>query len=490
MDKAEDLASGTFYLTLMQASQYAIVFVFYIIVARVLSPGEVGSFSLLLMVMGVFNTLTLLALNNAVIRYISESLGRGDEESAIASSRSAFKLILCVSIPALILAFALSPTIACYVGTGVLDVLCILASAFMLNLTSYYGALMFGFNMFREVSLQNIIYVFSSRILGVSIAYLGFRVLGLSVGFLAGSAITLLYSLFVLRGRIKPCHKGFPSEELLRFSMPLYGGNVILLVQGWLDVAILSSLVGLGGTGTYYIAASSIAPLTILWTPLSSALFPTLSYINGKGDSKEIEETHRKVLNLATAVILPLSTALASVSHTALSIAYGERYSEASIPLSILSAFAILNAYTSIYSTELQSVGKTKPIFKAGVASTLTYIALLLLLTAPLRQVGAALARASVAIVGFMILYRELGLRLPENLKKSLTVAVIIAAAVAPIELLLQTNTGIKASVEAIAFAITLPIAYKITKPLNRGEMELMKKMVPQKLIQLADYVR
>ncbi|MGB9672458.1 MAG: hypothetical protein ACPLZY_04865, partial [Candidatus Norongarragalinales archaeon] len=68
---------------------------------------------------------------------------------------------------------ALSPTIASYVGTGVLDVVCILASAFMLNLTSYYGALMFGFNMFKEVSLQNIIYVFSSRILGVSMLVVG-----------------------------------------------------------------------------------------------------------------------------------------------------------------------------------------------------------------------------------------------------------------------------------------------------------------------------
>jgi hypothetical protein len=45
MGKAEDLASGTFYLAIIQASQYITVFVFYIIVARVLSPGEVGSLS-------------------------------------------------------------------------------------------------------------------------------------------------------------------------------------------------------------------------------------------------------------------------------------------------------------------------------------------------------------------------------------------------------------------------------------------------------------
>lgn len=65
MDQAKTLASGTLYLALMNATQYATAFIFYIVVARILSPSEVGSFSLLLMIMTAFNTLTLLALNNA-----------------------------------------------------------------------------------------------------------------------------------------------------------------------------------------------------------------------------------------------------------------------------------------------------------------------------------------------------------------------------------------------------------------------------------------
>jgi O-antigen/teichoic acid export membrane protein len=87
MGQARTLASGTFYLTLMNAIQYVTAFMFYVVVARILSPSEVGSFSLLLMVMAVFNTLTLLALDNAVIKYVSESLGRGGEEEAWACSK-------------------------------------------------------------------------------------------------------------------------------------------------------------------------------------------------------------------------------------------------------------------------------------------------------------------------------------------------------------------------------------------------------------------
>lgn len=482
MSQFKAVASGTFYLTIMQASNYAMAFAFYVLVARILSPGEVGSFSLLLMAMGVFNTLTLLALNNAVIKYVSESLGRGDEEKASASSRKAFKLILGTSLPALLVGFTLSPTLSYYTGAGILDIVCILASAFTLNLTSYYGAVMFGYSMFKEVSLQNILYTFSSRLFGVLLAYLGCRLLGLSLGFLVGSAITLLYSLLVLRGRLKPSSGSYPSRALLKFSIPLYGGNIIGLVQGWLDIAILSSLVGLGGAGIYYIAVSSIAPLTILWTPLSSALFPTLSSINGRGKVKEMEEMHGRMLAVATAIILPLGIALASVSQTALSIAYGEKYAEASIPFSILASLAIVSAYTSIYSTELQSVGETKPIFMAGVASTLTYVALLAALVAPLKQVGAALARATMTIVGFTVLYRELGMKAPRNLGKSVMVSVVLAATLTPIELCFKTNVYMKASIEALAFAIMLPVAYKLIKPLEGEELRLIKTMIPQRI--------
>jgi hypothetical protein len=46
----------------MNATQYATAFIFYIVVARILSPSEVGPFSLLLMIMAVFNTLTPIEL--------------------------------------------------------------------------------------------------------------------------------------------------------------------------------------------------------------------------------------------------------------------------------------------------------------------------------------------------------------------------------------------------------------------------------------------
>jgi O-antigen/teichoic acid export membrane protein len=482
IDRSEDLASGTFYLTLMQVSYYALAFMFYIIVARVLSPSEVGSFSLLLMAMVVFNTLTLLALNNAVIKFVSEGLGRGDIEYSHSASTTALKVVLYVSLPALFAGFVLSPIISSYINVRVSDVVYILSSAFILNLTSWFGAVMLGYSLFRQVSLQNILFQFLSRVLGLLLAYIGLRVTGLSLGFLIGSSATLLYSLVVLRERLRFSRGSFPIRRLFDFSLPIYGHNIIGLLQGWLDVAILSGVAGLSAAGTYFIAVSSVTPLTILWVPLSSALFPTLSFLEGSGDKEASKIVRDKSLKVATAIILPLSAALSSVSYTALSLVYGSRYAEASIPFSILGAISILSAYSSIYSAELQSKGFTRPILIAGLLSVVAYLLLLAILAAPFRQVGAALARAAMVIVSFATLYRKASIPLPANLWKSLLSAIIVGGVLIPLEFFLNVGLYLKAFVELVVFIASFGLTFMFMKPVNKDDVELLKTAIPMKI--------
>jgi O-antigen/teichoic acid export membrane protein len=167
--------------------------------------------------------------------------------------------------------------------------------------------------------------------------------------------------------------------------------------------------------------------------------------MNGYGDRGQVLEVCERALRIATAIVLPLSVALASVSETALSIAYGRAYAEASLAFTVLASLSILSAYASIYGSELQALGRTRPIFLAGVTSIVTYVVLLATITKPLGQVGAALARAAMIAVGFSVLHREVGAKLPSNLDKSLVVATALASTLAPIELFARTSIYLKA---------------------------------------------
>jgi hypothetical protein len=124
-------------------------------------------------------------------------------------------------------------------------------------------------------------------------------------------------------------------------------------------------------------------------------------------------------------------------------------------------------------------LGRTRPIFLAGAASTTAYVVLLATITKPLGQVGAALARAAMIAVGFSILYREVGAKLPSNLDKSLLVAMALASTLAPIELFVRTSIYLKAFVEASVFVVVALLAFKLVKPLDDHEIGLLKAMIP-----------
>jgi O-antigen/teichoic acid export membrane protein len=210
-------------------------------------------------------------------------------------------------------------------------------------------------------------------------------------------------------------------------------------------------------------------------------LLPTLSWINGSGRKEEIAELHRRSIRIATAIILPLSVALASVSHTALSIVYGGKYAEASLPFTILALSTILTAYTSILSAELQSVGKTKPIFLAGLTSTAAYALMLAATASWLGQVGAALSRALMAAAGFLILYRKADVKGFGNLNRSLAASAAVAATLTPIEFFLETAAYVKALAEAAALLIVAFACFKLIKPLESEEIKVVKSIVPWK---------
>ena len=72
------VASGAAWLYVMQVVDYSLVFAFYVVVMRSLPAAEVGSYSLLSSLVMGFVTFTLLVLNSAAIKLVSEHLGRGE----------------------------------------------------------------------------------------------------------------------------------------------------------------------------------------------------------------------------------------------------------------------------------------------------------------------------------------------------------------------------------------------------------------------------
>jgi len=480
---SKKVAKGTGCLTAMSLIDSGVAFAFYFAASRILTTSEVGQISLFFLTIGIFNTLTLLALNSSVIKYVSENVGIGRLDTASNVFRKALHLLTLVSIPSLILSAAISPLISRISGIDPWITLLALSSAFILNYTSMMGGAFFGLTLFGTVAAQNIIFYISSRGLAVLFAF-GYGIKGVAFGFLAGALICLAYSIFGMRGRLPSPRGSFSIRPLLGYSLPLYGFNILALGQGWIDVAVLYMLsADLSVVGIYYLIASSSAMLSVLWTPLTSTLFPAMSLKNAESGVEGVKGMIGTSARAIFMVVLPLSIALAAVSRTAITIAYGTEYGQASLAFTILAVTAIVPALSSLYATVLQALGRTRPIMAAGAISLMVDVIVLAVAVPVLSAVGAALARALMSLTMLIVLYGQVrgGFRINVPWK---TVAFSLAAA-APLVIIERQITAdaiTKGIMEITAFTIAVAACARIFKPINEKDRTLLEAILPTRL--------
>ncbi len=361
------VARGTAYIAVQNALQYVTSLLFYVAASRILTTEDVGRITLLNFTLTAFNVLTTFSIPVASAKFISESVGRGRFDEASAASRTALTLVLAISLPSLILASASSPWLSdTYFGTGGGAALFLItfASAFLLNLTTLYGAEMRGLGMFAEMAAANIAFFLSSRLIGIILAWIGHGVLGVVSGWLTGAVICLIISRYLLRGRLQAeGAKPFPKRLMINYSYPVFAHTATGFIQSWADVVILYAMTSdLAMEATYYLAAAGSTVLSILWMALSMTVLPAISARHGRGEGiGDLTEASTRLLNLT---VMPIGLCLAAASRSAVTLAYGADYAKGAMPFAILTATSIIQAYLALFVATLEGIGETRALMR------------------------------------------------------------------------------------------------------------------------------
>jgi putative peptidoglycan lipid II flippase len=476
------IAKGTTYLTIMNIIDNIISFTFYFIISRILTTTEIGQMTLFLLIISIFNTLTLLSLNNPTIKYISENIGLKKPHTASEIFRKILKLLTTISLPALILTITISPTIAKTLNIDTTIIILALLTAFTLNYTNIIGAALFGLTLFQNVALQNIIFYITSRILAIPLAT-NYNTKGIAIAFLTGALTCLIYSITTIKGKLPKPKNNFPTKPILEYSLPLYAYNILALAQSWIDITILYALsTNLSIVGIYYIIVATSTTLSILWTPLTSTLFPTISLKHAETGEEGIKEIIQTATRMIFIIVMPPTLALAATAKTAITIAYGPQYTQATTALTILAATSIIPALASLYTTILQALAKTKTIMIAGTLSIITNTITLTTTIPTLSTIGAATARTTMNLTLLLTLYTKLKnkykIKIPH---KTITLSILTTL---PLIIIEQTpiTTTTKAITELITFTITTITTTKIIKPINQKDKTLLQTILPPKL--------
>jgi len=429
---------GTAYLTAQQIVTYIIYLLYYVAIPRVLTPVQVTQVILLLAAQSGFVALTQLGLPSSATRFISASIGRGDRETAGAVARSTLRISMAVGASGIgvgvVIAFLGGPI---YVGSsdGSNLLIITLVSGLLLDFVLLYSAYFIGVGSYAKNLYQNALYAPLSRGFGLLLAGLGLRVEGIIVGWIIGGLAALVISYMMWHGTL-PEKTSYPPRPLLSFSLPVFGAALIVFGQQYGDIEILTARLGIvPSIGIYSILVSSVGSLSVLWIPVTQALYPAISASHAAGETGTISDRLAVAFRLTNLAVLPLGTSLAAIAPTAIALVYPSTYVSQGLVFAILSLGSILTAQAAILTISLQAIGRARRVLAVTLSSTLAGLLVVATSASLLGPLGGAIGRLVIGSGTVYLARRSLesqakthmGAALPQSLLLALGTGIPLA---------------------------------------------------------------
>lgn len=248
---------------------------------------------------------------------------------------------------------------------------------------------------------------------------------GFALAFLLPEAIESVV-LFVLAGRdvgLVFRVDTASTRAMLMFSLPYYLNDFATTAYGKLDVALLGLLGGSREAG-FYAAASAIAGLTLLATPLIGwVLMPTLARAAARSHDELFHRIQHST-SLILGVAIPASLLICLGADLLIGVVFGAAFAPATLALRILAATFVVTYVAIVYAASLLMVERAWALTAISIVGLVVNVTLNLALVPTSMRffgeggggAGSALAMlgteiavttAMIAIVGRRAIHRD-----------------------------------------------------------------------------------
>ncbi|MBN1788201.1 MAG: lipopolysaccharide biosynthesis protein [Sedimentisphaerales bacterium] len=404
-------ARGGMVLGVGLAVERTLRFVRHMILTRILAPEAFGVMAIILTASIIFETLSDVGVRQSVIHH-----KEGDKLEYINIAwwfQGLRGTILCL------IGILLAPWIACFYEMPELRSL--LRMAF---LGLIFNGLMSPRTFVLEKRLQFGRFVFltqGSGILGtfitVGLAFYLRNIWALVIGLVSETVIRCVMS-FVLcpfRPRLSIHRKSM--NDLFRFGHAMFGLALLTVIVRQADIMVLGKVVSKDMLGLYYIALQlACQPVQLFERIVGGVLLPAFAE---KQDNKEsIRWVVLSISRVVSLFSMPLLVFVIIYARPLLSIIYGARYGEVSVPFSILCLWGIICVQAVVTSSVFIAVGL--PHLQRRIVALRALVLLSLIYPAVVfwGLSGAALIVLSAyfvtVIVSFMLMRKVINLNIGE----------------------------------------------------------------------------
>jgi O-antigen/teichoic acid export membrane protein len=377
--------------------------IFVILLARFLSPEGFGLYNLAMSVVLTLTLITDIGINNTLLRYVSFSLGKGNNKKAAAYTRYLFKLKFMLTIIISLALFSLSYPLSIFIfkKQEIFFPLIILSFYLViLSLENFLEYLFFAVKKVQFLTIKELIL----QTLRISFAFLVFvflkgynQLLGIFLSILLAQLVIFFFLYFVLKVKYSFLFfeekESINKKEIFSFIRYLAVGNFSNMFFAYIDVIMLGIFLSSVYVG-YYSAAVTLIGSLVAFVTVSNILLPLFAQIN----KSQLNYSYERVFKYACIISIPMVFGSFALGKYFIRLFYGLDYLPAVLPF----YFLIPVIFFGIISDTLISLfsARAKPKYFASmlVLTALLNIILNYFLITLLLRVSSNWAMAGAAI--------------------------------------------------------------------------------------------
>lgn len=198
----------------------------------------------------------------------------------------------------------------------------------------------------------------------------------------------------------------------LRSSIPFGLTAMMLLINGRTDILMLGIFREDAEVGVYRVASQIAVVVAFGLQVINSIQGPHIAHLYAKGDMKRLQRMITRSSQLVFLLAFPAVVLIALFGRTIINGLYSPEFSEAYIPLVIISIGQLFNASMGSVGSLLNMTGHEKDTTRSIFVGATVNVALNLALTPTWGPVGAAIATTVTLIVWNVIMWRKVRTRI------------------------------------------------------------------------------
>lgn len=385
-------------------------YLFVLILARWVGPAYLGVFSLANALMRFAEVIGKAGLDNGVLKYVTENLGKNRAEEARNIIRSSIKMGFIFSLVATATLIIFSKWLAIDIFSGgqllrqvlICNAIGLPFSVTMLIIASATQA-------FKLLKYNALVINIAVPILNLIAMLVGLQIsnqVAITIPILFSSIIGFGFIFYFLQRfvtiNLNDVKTSVFRADLLNFSYPLMFVTIIGTAMHWMDIYMLGYFFDNTTVGLYHPSARTAGLLRMILVAFMGIFTPVLADLFGKKDQSGMVHLYQLVVRWIMTVAIPLFL-LIIVFPKKVMLLFGPQYQESHMILAILTTAVLIQSFIGPGGPTLTMTGFPKINFMNSIAVLIVNLVFNIILIPAYAGFGAAIATLiSMSFLGFL----------------------------------------------------------------------------------------